>query len=170
MFSLIRPQHASLAARLVVPSRTFFSWLTRYNRKLIYPPSPSQITTQNRLFPAYFENPTELGTILLTKDPLLLNFTIPGDERCNKVTQALYDILSDSKLYPLPTSKSVAMASIACDSPGGRELQHTYAVGNIPSIVLLKKQMVEDRFVPRSTDRVRDELTEFIRDIYKYSK
>lgn len=166
MFHLVRPQHATLAARLIVPLRTFFGWLTKYNRKLIYPPSPSQITTQNRLFPTYFEHPTELGTVVLTKDPLLLNFTIPGDARCNEVTQALFDLLSDASRCPLKPTQPVALASIACDSPGGRELQQTYAVGKIPSIVVLKKQMVLDRFVPSSLARVGDELEQFIESIY----
>lgn len=160
------------AARLVVrpamlvTSRTFFSWFTKYNKKLIYPPSPSQISTKNRLFPTYIESPTELGTLVLTKDPLLLNFTFPGDPECNKVTQALFDTLSDSKRYPLDILKPVELASIAVDSQGGRELQQTYAVGKIPTVVLLKKQMVADRFVPRSTDRVGDELQEWIKSIY----
>lgn len=147
-------------------SRSLFGWFAAYNKKLIYPPSPNQISTKNRLFPTYIESSTELGTLLLTKDPLLLNFTFPGDPKCNKVTQALYDILSNANQYPLDSSKPVELASIACDSPGGRELQHTYAVGKIPTVVLLKKQMVADRFVPTSTSRVGDELKEWIKTIY----
>ncbi|KAM9938866.1 hypothetical protein OXX80_001639 [Metschnikowia pulcherrima] len=166
MLSLFRPQHIPLACRSVMPARTLFGWLTKYNKKLIYPPSPSQITTKNRLFPTYIETPTELGSVVLGKEPLLLNFTLPGDKECNKVTQALFDVLSDSKKYPLDVSKPVALANIACDSPGGRELQHTYAVGKIPTVVVLKKQMVADRFIPSSSSHVSDELVDFIKGIY----
>lgn len=95
----------------------------------------------------------------------MLNFTFPGDPPCNKVTQALFDILSDANQYPLDISKKVELASIACDSAGGRELQHTYAVGNVPTVVLLKKQMVADRFVPSSTNAVKEELKQWIRNI-----
>lgn len=168
MLSVIRTPSAQMAIRpaMLMSSRLFFSWFTKYNKKLIYPPSPSQTTTKNRLFPTYIETPTELGSLLLTKDPLLLNFTFPGDPECNKLTQALFDTLSDSKLYPLEILKPVELASIAVDSAGGRELQQTYAVGKIPTVVLLKKQMVEDRFVPTSTDKVGDELRAWIKSIY----
>lgn len=168
MFSLIHTPASRLLIKptAVLFSRTFFGWFTKYNKKLIYPPPPSQISTRNRLFPTYIESPTELGTLVLTKDPLLLNFTFPGDPECNKVTQSLFDILSNSKQYPLDSSKPVELANIACDSVGGRELQHTYAVGKIPSIVLLKKQMVADRFIPTSTDRVGEELKLWIKTIY----
>ncbi|OBA23331.1 hypothetical protein METBIDRAFT_29831 [Metschnikowia bicuspidata var. bicuspidata NRRL YB-4993] len=160
----LRPMY--IACHSVIPSRTLFGWFTKYNKRLIYPPSPNQITTKNRLFPTYIERPTELGTVLLGKEPLLLNFTFPGDEKCNQVTLTLFDVLSDSKKYPLDESKSVALANIACDSPGGRELQQTYAVSKIPTIVLLKKQMEADRFIPTSSKRVGDELVGFIKGIY----
>lgn len=150
-----------------MPVRTFlFGFLSQFNKKLIYPPNPDQITTKNRLFPTYIENPTELGNVILTKEPLLLNFTMPGDEKCNKVTQSLFDILSDKSKYPLSADKLVSLANIACDGPGGRELQQTYAVSKIPTVVLLKKQMVADRFVPLSSSDLEADLTQWIKSIY----
>lgn len=151
---------------VMLSSRTFFSWFTKYNKKLIYPPNPSQITTKNRLYPTYIEHSTELGTLLLGHEPLLLNFTLQGDAECNKVTGALFDILSDKSKYPLDISKPVSLANITCDSQGGKELQQTYAVGKIPTIVLLKKQMVEDRFIPSSPLKASEELTQWIKSIY----
>lgn len=146
--------------------RTFFGWFSQ--NKMIYPPSPSQITTKNRLYPTYIDHTTELGTIVLDKDPLILNFTIPGDKNCNKVTQALFDILSDSKQYPLDVSKPVSMASIACDSVGGKELQQRYVVNKIPSLVVLKKQMVDTIHSPsvESDDYIKKDLLTFIKSIY----
>lgn len=146
--------------------RGFFGWLSQ--NKMIYPPNPYQISTRNRLYPTYFEHATELGTIILDKDPLILNFTIPGDKECNRVTQALYDMLSDSNRYPFDASKSVSMASIACDSAGGKELQHQYAVSSIPTLVLLQKQMVMKSHVPKSgsTQKVEDDIFSFIKSIY----
>lgn len=166
MFAVIKPQALVGVVRSPMATRTFFSWFGKYNKKLIYPPSPAEITTKNRLFPTYIESPTELGTIVLSKEPLLLNFTFPGDKDCNQVTQALFDILGDAKKYPLDLSKSVALANIACDASGGRELMSTYAVGKIPTVVLLKKQMVADRFVASSPQKAGDELVEFIKSIY----
>lgn len=167
MLPLARSSLLANKAVLYVPTRTFlFGFFAKYNKKLIYPPSPSEITTKNRLFPTYIENSTELGTLVLTKEPLLLNFTLPGDENCNKVTGALFDILANSKKYPLDSSKPVGLANIACDSAGGRELMLTYAVSKLPSVVLLKKQMVYDRFVPGNLNTVGDELIEWIKGIY----
>lgn len=167
MLPMVRSSLVANKASFFVPARTFlFGFFAKYNKKLIYPPSPNQITTKNRLFPTYIENATELGTLVLTKEPLLLNFTLPGDEKCNKLTGALFDILSDRKKYPLDVSKSVGLANISCDSAGGRELLSTYAVGNVPTVVLLKNQMVSDRFTPVHLDRVGDELTEWIKSIY----
>lgn len=135
------------------------------SKRLIYPPNASQITTKNRLYPTYFSLDSELSTILLTKDPLLLNFTHPGDKRCNAVTQALFDVLSDSKKYPLDASKSVELANVDCDYEGGRELMMKYAVGKVPSVVLLKKQMVQDRFDPPK-ENIEQSLVEWIKGIF----
>lgn len=152
---------------LIQPARTFlFGFLSLFQKKLIYPPNPNQITTRNRLFPTYIESPTELGTLVLTKEPLLLNFTFPGDPKCNQLTQALFDILSDSSRYPLPVDKPVALANIACDGPGGKDLQQQYVVNKIPTVVLLKKQMLEDRFVPSQNGPVSDQLALWIKNIY----
>lgn len=102
---------------------------------------------------------------MLTKEPLLLNFTMPGDANCNKLTQSLFDVLSDKAKYPLSVDKLVLLANIACDGPGGRELQQNYGVSKIPTIVLLKKQMVADRFVPKDVASEAD-LSEWIKSIY----
>ncbi|WPK24580.1 hypothetical protein PUMCH_001859 [Australozyma saopauloensis] len=154
----------NIGLRALQQKRTIFGWLSQ--NKMIYPPSPSQISTKNRLFPTYIDHPTELGTIVLDKDPLILNFTIPGDKKCNEVTQALYDILGDSKRYPFDGAKPVSMASIACDSPGGKELQLQYVVNNIPTLVLLKKQMVMDSYVPKPGPDVHKEVMKFVKSIY----
>lgn len=166
MLQLYKPLLANKGA-FYQPVRTFlFGFLSLFQKKLIYPPNPNQITTKNRLFPTYIENATELGTLVLTKEPLLLNFTFPGDPKCNKVTGLLFDILSDRSKYPLPVEKLVSLANIACDGPGGKELQQTYAVGKIPTIVLLKKQMLVDLFVPLQSGNVSEELSQWIKNIY----
>lgn len=154
-----------MKSAFTVSSRSFFSWFSKYNKKLIYPPAPHQINTKNRLFPTYIENATELGTIVLLKEPLILNFTYPGDTECNKVTQELFDVLGDASKFPLDVSKPVDLANIACDGAGGRELMQTYAVSKIPTLVLLKKQMVADKFVP-NTKNVGDELVLWVKSIY----
>lgn len=154
------------AANAFHSKRTLFGWI--FQNKMIYPPNPSQITTKNRLYPTYIDHATELGNIVLDKDPLILNFTIPGDKNCNKVTQALYDILSDSKQYPLDVSKPMSMASIACDSIGGKELQQRYVVNKIPTLVVLKKQMVDSSHSPsvESDEYIKKDLLTFIKSIY----
>lgn len=155
-----------LGMRGLHQNRDLFGWLSR--NKMIYPPSPSQISTKNRLFPTYIEYPTELGAIILDKDPLILNFTFPGDRECNKVTQALYDILGNLQYYPHDVSKPIGMASIACDSAGGKELQSKYIVNKIPSLILLEKQMMTNKHIPLwgSDETLRKDLLDFIKSIY----
>lgn len=134
--------------------RPFFTQLFKqWNKKLIYPPEPSQITTQNRLFPTYVENAGELHDLLLFKYPLLVNFTYPGEPKANRLTQALFDVLSDLKKYPLDLAKfPVGLSNVAVDSEGGRHLMLTYSVGKVPSVLLLSKQMPVDRYVPLNLD------------------
>lgn len=103
---------------------------------------------------------------MLTKNPLLLNFTIPGDKSCNKVTQALFDLLSDADKYPLDLSQPVDLASVACDSADGRDLMSKFVVNKIPSVVVLKKQMVSDTLKPSPDGNVAEELSHLIRQIY----
>lgn len=135
-------------------NRFFFTQLfQQWNKQVIYPPEPSQISTQNRLFPTYVENAAELHNLLLFKHPLLVNFTYPGEKRANRLTQALFDVLSDLKKYPLDSNKfPVGLANVAVDSEGGRDLLLTYSVGKAPSVLLLSKQMPVDRYVPLNLD------------------
>lgn len=144
-----------------MPSRTLFGWLTKYSSKVVYPPAPGDITTSNRLFPAYIDNQAELSALILDKDPLLLNFTYPGDPRCNKVTLAIFAVLADKSKYPL--SKRVSLANIACDLQGGRELQSLYTVGSLPSVVVLKRQLIADRWVPDGRDLPEAEFIKYLK-------
>lgn len=156
----------TLGMRALSQKRGLFGWLSQ--NKMIYPPSPGQITTKNRLYPTYIDHASELDNIILDKDPLILNFTIPGDVKCNEVTQALFDMLGDSRKYPFGTSKPVSLASVACDSAGGKELQSRFVVSSIPTLVVLKKQMVVDTHVPslESSERILKDLLTFVKSIH----
>lgn len=128
--------------------RTFFGFFAKWNKRVIYPPPVSEFTTNNRLFPTYIEHASELSSIVNFRQPLLLNFTYPGVAKSNEVSQLVFDVLSKKELYPLDSTKfPVNLANIACDSEGGRELLQTYAVGTVPTLLLLKKQMPADQFV-----------------------
>lgn len=128
----------------VVSALCFFNW---GRNRTIYP--PDVITTKNRLYPTYIIRNAEIQDVVLTKAPLLLNFTYQGDKNCNRLTQALFDLLSDAKKYPLDSSKyPVELANVACDSPEARELMLTYGVSKVPSVVCLKKQIPIDLYVP----------------------
>lgn len=123
-------------------TRPFFSGFFNWSNKTIYPPSPSSITSKNRLFPNYISSQSELQNYLLFKEPLLLNFTIQADPKCNNLTQSMFDILANESKYPLDSHKwPVNLLNITCDSLEAKDLMLTYGVNNIPTIVCLKKQI-----------------------------
>ena len=96
----------------------FKSWKeAAQSQRLVYPPPASQFTTQNRIIDTYITNKQELYTYLSVKPPLLLNFTFATKEN-NKVTQALFDVLSDKSKYP--NNEPVYLVNILADSEGGR--------------------------------------------------
>ncbi|KAK6456545.1 uncharacterized protein RJT20DRAFT_135296 [Scheffersomyces xylosifermentans] len=148
--------------------RTFLGgWLKAWTtQRLIYPPPQSEFTTKNRIIPTYITSSTELYDFILFKEPVLLNFTY-SDPKSNKVTQALFDILSNSKKYPKDSEKDpVYLVNISADTEGGRELMQTYVVGNqIPAIVVLKKQVPVYRYVPNIETFSEQDLIEWIKTI-----
>lgn len=127
-----------------IPRRTFFSWFA--GRRAIYPPTPAQITTRNRLFPTYITRTAELQDHLLGKDPLLVNFTVMADPQCNKLTQSLFDVLSSSKLYP--NSYPVSLINISAEDLEAREMMLNYGISHIPLVICLKKQLLHSKYVP----------------------
>lgn len=139
---------------LIFKQSFFTNYFQKWNKTLIYPPQPEEITTQNRLFPTYIENTGELHNHLLFKEPLILNFTYPGDSNANKLTSKLFDILSNDKQYPLDSNKfPVNLVNISCDSAGGRDILLTYGIGVVPSLLLLKKQMPYDKYQPKDLSK-----------------
>lgn len=128
----------------VYARRTFFNWFA--GRRAIYPPSPSQITTRNRLFPTYITRTGELHDHLLAKEPLLVNFTIMADPQCNKLTQSLFDVLSNQKLYP--NDYPVNLINVSADDLEARDMMLTYGVSHLPLVVCLKKQLLHSKYVP----------------------
>ncbi|CAK7896460.1 hypothetical protein CAAN1_04S06920 [[Candida] anglica] len=149
----------------LMASQMFFTggW---FNQKTIYP--PTDITTQNRLFPTYINSQNELHDLLLFKEPLVLNFTYMADPKSNKLTQALYNILGYKERYPLNSNTNpVNLASISCDTPGGRDLMLTYGVNKVPSLVALHKQIPTARYVSKSDEIDEKDLSSWIAGVGK---
>ncbi|CUM65478.1 uncharacterized protein PRCAT00003122001 [Priceomyces carsonii] len=144
--------------------RTFFGTFFKGwgGQRIIYPPAPEDITTNNRLYPVYISNRNELHDIILAKEPLILNFTY-ADPKSNRISQSLFDILADKNKYPLDFP--VNLANIWADTPGGRELMLTYVVGKIPTLVLLKKQILVDSYVPNSDNFREQDLRAWLSQI-----
>ena len=142
----------------------FKSWKeAAQSQRLIYPPPASQFTTQNRIIDTYITNKQELYTYLSVKPPLLLNFTFATKEN-NKVTQALFDVLSDKSKYP--NNEPVYLVNILADSEGGRELMLDYVVGSkIPSIIVLKHQLPSGKYVPDLETFTEQDLIEWLKHI-----
>lgn len=100
---------------------------------------PADQKGPNRIFlPIRYKE--ELHPVLIQKLPLLLNFTVRGNEQCNKLTGALQRIVS------LETDKRVNMVDIEADEPGTLDLLTEYRVTEIPTVVLLRKQLIVDHY------------------------
>ncbi|KAG7663446.1 uncharacterized protein J8A68_002993 [[Candida] subhashii] len=144
----------------------FKSWTNAaQSQRLIYPPPASQFTTKNRIIDTYITQSQEIYPYLSVKQPLLLHFTY-ATPRHNKITQSLFDILSNKHNYP-DGAEEVYLVNILCDTEGGRELMMEYVVGpTLPCIVALKNQLVYDKFVIRDIKNFNeDELVEWLRNL-----
>ncbi|CAN3479506.1 hypothetical protein DICA0_E16908 [Diutina catenulata] len=144
----IPPVRQNLPVFTRMVTRSFFGgWFNAWkSQRVIYPPPPQEFTTNNRIFESWVNSYQELTNYTLFKQPTLLNFTLP-DEKSNKVTQALFDILVNRDQYP-NGDQQINLVNIFADGPAGTEMMGNYGVGKLPSIVLIKKQMPVDRYVP----------------------
>lgn len=140
----------------LIQKRTFFNWFQ--TTRLVYPPKPSAFTTGNRIYENYVTSLSELQTYLLAKQPTILNLTT-CDERCNKYTLYLHDVLSDSKKYP--NSIDINMVNVLIDyGQESNEILYKYSV-NGPCLLLLKSQLVQDKLIVDTEE----ELLEWIKNI-----
>ena len=160
------PRAAKLLPSLFLRRSLFTGWFQAWQtQRMVYPPSPQEFTTKNRIFESYITHASELQDYVLFKQPTLLNFTY-AEPKSNKVTQALFDILSDLSKYPNKPSTEINLINIMADTEGGRELMMSYAVGSkIPAILLLKKQLVMDKYVPNVESFQEQDLIEWIKTI-----
>mgnify|MGYP004719057989 FL=1 len=110
----------------VSSKRTFFSlpqWLRP--KKIVYPDQEIGIHQTTKIYPqAVKYGDSDLHDYLLAsgKIPILLNFTMRGDDYCNKISRQLYDLLN----YDI--QKKVNLVDVECDEPGNTDLMLTYGV------------------------------------------
>lgn len=166
MLQLIKPSLASnLPVFTTTITRTFFSgWFKAFKtQKLIYPPRPNDIQTNNRIFENWIEHEQEIHSYTLFKQPTILNFTY-ADEPCNRISQSLFDILSQKGKFP-NGDQQINLVNILSDGPGGRELMINYGISQIPTLLLLEKQMVQDRYKPNVNNFSEQGLIDWIKTI-----
>ncbi|CAN3374609.1 hypothetical protein DIURU_000007 [Diutina rugosa] len=144
----IRPVRQTVFHTSRVAVRTLFGgWLKAFQtQRLIYPPKPSELTTNNRIFENWVQSYQELLRYTSFKEPTLINFSLP-DENSNKVTQTLWDILANRDQYP-NGNEQINCVNVMADGTDGNEMMLHYGVGKLPQIVLLKKQMPVGRYIP----------------------
>ncbi|KAI5966847.1 uncharacterized protein KGF55_000256 [Candida pseudojiufengensis] len=141
----------------------FKSWQNAaQTQRLIYPPSPTQFTTNNRIIDVWVDQKQDLYNYINVKPPLLLNFTTATPEN-NKITQELFDLLVDKSKYP--GKEPVYLVNILADSQGGRELMLEYVVNKIPTIVVLKHQLFVGSYSPNVKNFHEQDLIDFLKDI-----
>ena len=144
----------------------FRSWKdAAQTQRLIYPPPASHFTTKNRIIDVWITEKQDLYNYINVKPPLLLNFTFATPEN-NKVTQALFDVLSDKSKYPNGDDKPVYLVNILADSTGGRELMMDYVVGSkLPCVIVLLHQLPVGRFVPDVANFSEEDVVEFLKSV-----
>lgn len=143
----------------------FRSWKdAAQSQRLIYPPPASLFTTKNRIIDVWVTEKQDIYNYINVKPPLLLNFTF-ATPKDNKVTQALFDVLSDKSKYPLG-KEPVYLVNILADSDVGRELMMEYVVGSkLPCILVLKHQLPVGRFVPDVNNFSEQDIIEFLKGV-----
>ncbi|KAG5421044.1 hypothetical protein I9W82_000134 [Candida metapsilosis] len=143
----------------------FKSWTdAAHSQRLIYPPPASQFTTQNRIIDVWITEKQDLYHYVNVKPPLLLNFTF-ATPKDNKVTHALFDVLSDKSKYP-SGKEPVYLVNILADSEGGRELMTEYVVGGkLPCILVLKHQLPVGKYVPDTENFSEQDIVEFLKSV-----
>ncbi|KAI3404839.1 hypothetical protein KGF56_002356 [Candida oxycetoniae] len=146
-------------------SEWFKSWKNAaQSQRLIYPPPASQFTTNNRIIDVWITEKQELYNYINVKPPLLLNFAF-ADAQNNKVTQALFDVLSDKSKYP-NGQEPVYLVNILADSPGGKELMIDYVVGKkLPCVIVLKHQLVVGQYTPDTERFNEQDVIEFLKTV-----
>lgn len=166
MIQLIKPSLTrNLPIFTTTVTRTLFSgWFRAFQtQKLIYPPKPSEFTTNNRIFENWIQHEQEIHNYTLFKQPTILNFTY-ADQRCNRISQSLFDILSQKDKFP-NGDQQINLVNILSDGAGGQELMINYGIYQIPTLLLLKKQMVQDRYLPDADNFKEQDLVEWIKSI-----
>ncbi|CAK9436308.1 uncharacterized protein LODBEIA_P08660 [Lodderomyces beijingensis] len=152
-------------ARSFSLSEWFASWTkAAQTQRLIYPPPYSQFTTSNRIIDVWITEKQELYNYINVKPPVLLNFTF-ATAKDNRVTQALFDVLSDKSKYP-NGDKPVYLVNILADSAGGSELMVDYAVGGkLPCVLVLSHQLPVGRWTPDVESFSEQDCIEFLKTV-----
>ncbi|KAK6462441.1 hypothetical protein DFJ63DRAFT_313577 [Scheffersomyces coipomensis] len=164
---MIKPFITPRANQLIFKRSFFFNFKWFQTQKLIYPPKPSEFTTNNRIIENYVNNESELSNLILINQPILLNFTYATPE-CNKVTQSLFDILSNKDKFPHKNNndKQFYLINILVDEQGGRDLLMKYVVGSkVPTIILINMQTPVDKYSPDLKTFSEQDLIEWIKTI-----
>lgn len=139
--------------RLVLRPSTAYLTSARSNSwwsKIIYPftqeekvsPAQSYVKTgKNQCF-LPIRNDNELNDVLLFNNrvPLILNFTVRGNETCNKLTGAL------NRIVLLETDKRINICDVETDFVETREAMLRFGVTKIPSLVAVRKTFPVDTF------------------------
>ncbi|EDK42046.1 conserved hypothetical protein [Lodderomyces elongisporus NRRL YB-4239] len=143
----------------------FRSWKdAAQTQRLIYPPPASHFTTKNRIIDVWITEKQDLYNYINVKPPLLLNFTFATPEN-NKVTQALFDVLSDKSKYPnamiiqctwLPYCRLYRRQGI---NDGLR------CRSKLPCVIVLQHQLPVGRFVPDVANFSEEDVVEFLKSV-----
>ncbi|SCU90629.1 LAME_0E09362g1_1 [Lachancea meyersii CBS 8951] len=146
ILSAVRPSAVSTMA--TTPFVRKSSWFS----KLIYPfSSPGQSITDsykpssangNQCFlPIRSDEELEDTLRANNRTPLIFNFTVRGDSKCNELTGAL------NRIVLLETDKKVNIADVETDYMEVRSSMLRYGVKHVPTLVAVRKTFLVDSYV-----------------------
>lgn len=91
-------------------------------------------------------NENELTNTLITagKTPVVLNFTVYNNAICDKLTGAL------NRIVMLETDRKIHTVDVETDFPETNDLLVRFTVGDIPSLVAVRRGFPVDWYIPEN--------------------
>lgn len=132
------------------------SWIQAWKHSIVpavYPPVHN--TTHNTIIMPYVSHEQEFYSYTGLRTPLLVHFT-HASVPANRFTSLLFGVLSDKQRYPADANP-VTLVSVWADLQAGRLLMSKYAVARVPSVFLLRAQMVDSAHYCPAPDAARDD-------------
>lgn len=143
--------NGAATGHMMRPAASVFLRNSSWFSKILYPFSrpdqsipdsykPSSQNGNQCFLPVRSDNELDETLLANNRTPLILNFTVRGDETCNKLTGAL------NRIVLLETDKRVNIADVETDFMDTRNSMLRFGVKQIPTLVAVRKTFPTDSY------------------------